>query len=105
MIHGNEQRLDLDAAFVSRLAGLARLSLTPEETERFAGELTRILAHVEQLAELDLDGVEPLGSAASGALRLRSDTPLPSLSPEVALAEAPSVADGGFVVPGFVDEG
>lgn len=100
-----DRRVALDAAFVARLAGLARLSLTPEETERFAGELGRILAHVDQLAELDLEGVEPLGSTASGALRLRPDEPTSSLVLAEALAEAPAALDGGFVVPSFVDEG
>ncbi len=96
----------LDDALVTRLAQLARIALSPEERAQLAQELARIVAYVDQLAELPLEGVPPLASP-SGPLDSpwRRDDAVPSLPREVALAEAPRARDGGFAVPGFVDEG
>jgi aspartyl-tRNA(Asn)/glutamyl-tRNA(Gln) amidotransferase subunit C len=94
-----------DAALVRRLASLSRLALTPEEETAFAAELTRVLDHVAELGELDLEGVTPLTWASEGGVRLRDDEPRPSLEQKLALREAPRADADGFVVPSFVDEG
>lgn len=95
----------VDEALVARLASLAHLELSPEETKAITKDLENILAYVEILASVDVSGIEPLASVAKGSLARRPDEPRPSLARELALAQAPKTADGGFVVPAFVDEG
>ena len=62
-------------------------------------ELSKILGHIEKIGELDLTGVPPTTHVVEVANALRPDEPEPSLPGEVALASAPAVADGGFLVP------
>ena len=81
------------------MAKLARLGLSEEEVERMAGELSGILEHVDRIAELDLDGVEPTTHVVELENVLRADVPHQSLPPEVALAQAPDPAEGAFRVP------
>ena len=99
-------REPLERAEVERIADLARLRLTDAEIENTSRELTKILAFVEQMSALDLEGVEPTAHVTfEGAGELRADVPVPELGAEVALAEAPRREGGGFAVPQFVDEG
>jgi len=84
---------------VLHVAKLARLGLTDEEVERMAGELSGILGHVDRIAELDLDGVEPTSHVVELENVWRADVPHESLDPEVALAQAPDPDDGAFRVP------
>jgi aspartyl-tRNA(Asn)/glutamyl-tRNA(Gln) amidotransferase subunit C len=84
---------------VLHVAKLARLGLSEEEVERMAGELSGILAHVDRIAELDLDDVEPTSHVVELENVLRADVPHESLPPEVALASAPDPAEGAFRVP------
>ncbi len=90
---------------VRRIATLARLELTPEDEARFQGELSAILAYVEQLKELDVSGVEPMthALAAGDAEPLREDEVLPSLPPEKALANAPAREGTCFKVPRIIE--
>jgi len=81
------------------VAKLARLGLSEDEVERMAGELSGILGHVDRIAELDLDDVEPTSHVVELENVLRADVPHESLSPEVALAPAPDPAEGAFRVP------
>ena len=64
-----------------------------------AGELSNILEHVETITSLPLDDVPPTTHVVEVESSLRPDEPQPSLPREVALANAPDVADGGFRVP------
>jgi aspartyl-tRNA(Asn)/glutamyl-tRNA(Gln) amidotransferase subunit C len=89
----------IDREQVLHVARLARLELTDEEVERMAGELSNILGHIETISELDLDGVAPTSHVIDVGSALRPDEPRPSLPREVALANAPDVADDGFRVP------
>jgi len=84
---------------VLHVAKLARLGLSEEEVERMAGELSGILEHVDRIAELDLDDVEPTSHVVELENVLRADVPHQSLPPEVALATAPDPAEGAFRVP------
>jgi aspartyl-tRNA(Asn)/glutamyl-tRNA(Gln) amidotransferase subunit C len=84
---------------VLHVARLARLSLTPEEVERMAGQLSAVLGHVEQLRRLDLAGVEPTAHALDVANVTRPDRSRPSFPRDEALAGAPSAQDGAFRVP------
>ncbi len=81
------------------VAKLARLGLSEEEVERMAGELSGILEHVDRIAQLDLDDVEPTTHVVELENVLRADVPHQSLAPEVALAQAPDPADDAFRVP------
>jgi aspartyl-tRNA(Asn)/glutamyl-tRNA(Gln) amidotransferase subunit C len=84
---------------VVHVARLARLALTEEEINRFAGQLDAILEAVGKVAELDLSGVEPTLHPLALSNVLAEDEPRPSLPVEDALANAPDGEDGAFRVP------
>jgi aspartyl-tRNA(Asn)/glutamyl-tRNA(Gln) amidotransferase subunit C len=85
---------------VHYVARLARLELTEDEVERFSGELSKVLDHIETIGELgDLEGVAPTSHVVELENVLRADEPRPSLARDVALAAAPDAAAGGFRVP------
>jgi aspartyl-tRNA(Asn)/glutamyl-tRNA(Gln) amidotransferase subunit C len=88
---------------VQHVAKLALLSLSEAEAQRFALELAAIVAYVAQLDELDTREVPPTAHVALDRMPLRADDPQPCLSHEDALAQAPSVDEGGFAVPAFVE--
>lgn len=81
------------------MAKLARLRLEEAEVEAMAGELSGILEHVDVIAKLDLDGVEPTSHVVEIENVWRSDEPQPSLEREAVLAQAPASAEGSFRVP------
>lgn len=89
----------IDREQVLHVARLARLELSDEETIRMAEELSSVLGHIEKLSELDLTEVRPTSHVVEVDVALRADEPRPSLPQEIALAQAPDVADGGFRVP------
>jgi aspartyl-tRNA(Asn)/glutamyl-tRNA(Gln) amidotransferase subunit C len=89
----------IDREQVLHVARLARLELSEEEVERMASELSGILEHVDRIAALDLDGVEPTSHVVTLENVLRADEPRPSLPRERALEQAPDSADGAFRVP------
>jgi aspartyl-tRNA(Asn)/glutamyl-tRNA(Gln) amidotransferase subunit C len=84
---------------VLHVARLARLELSEDEVIQMTGELAKVLEHIARIGELDLEGVPPTSHVVELANALRPDVPRPSLDPDVALASAPAVADGGFAVP------
>ena len=89
----------IDREQVLHVARLARLRLDEEELERMAGELSGILEHVDRIAGLDLDGVEPTSHVVALENVLRPDEPRPSWPRDVVLGQAPDPADGAFRVP------
>ncbi len=89
----------IDREQVLHVARLARLELTEDEVGRMTDELSAVLDHIEKIGELELDGVPATTHVVEVSNALRPDVPLPSLPREVALENAPSVADGGFRVP------
>ena len=89
----------IDRDQVLHVAKLARLRLSDEEVDRMAGELSKILEHVETMNELDLEGVEPTSHVVDLTNVLREDVPRPSLPREVALDQAPDATASGFRVP------
>jgi aspartyl-tRNA(Asn)/glutamyl-tRNA(Gln) amidotransferase subunit C len=89
----------IDRAQVLHVAKLARLRLTDEEVERMSGELSTILEAIEQIAELDLEGVEPTSHVIDLENVLRPDEPRPCLPRDRALENAPDATDDGFRVP------
>ncbi len=90
---------DLTVEDVERIAALAHLALTEEETSLYARQLTRILDYARQIAELDLGNVPPTCSTAAGLLPERPDVPRPSIGRDAALSNAPDTASGLFRVP------
>ncbi len=88
---------------VRHVATLARLSLSSEEEERYATQLSAILEAVAQLQELDVSGVEPTSHASLASSLLREDATRPSLPPEKALANAPSKVGSSFAVPKILE--
>jgi aspartyl-tRNA(Asn)/glutamyl-tRNA(Gln) amidotransferase subunit C len=93
----------VDRQRVHHVARLAHLSLSQQEEERLAGELTRILGWVRELDELDTTGVEPTTHAADLSSRLREDVVVDSLGAERALAAAPERLAHGFGVPKIIE--
>jgi len=86
-------------AEVERIAELARLSPSYEEKVKLAGEMNRILGHIEQLNELDTSIIEPLHHVLDLHNVLREDQPGESLSADVALKNAPVRKGDYFLVP------
>lgn len=84
---------------VLHVARLARLEIAEDEIEPMARELSAVLDHIARIGELDLDGVPPTSHVVEVTGGLREDEVRPSLPREVALAQAPDVGDGGFLVP------
>ncbi len=89
----------IDRDEVLHVARLARLALSEEEIESMSRELSAVLDHVARIGELDLDDVAPTSHVIDVTGALRPDEPRECLPREVALAQAPAVAEGGFLVP------
>lgn len=88
---------------VEYLAHLARMELSSEELKRFTVELAEILEYVEKLKSAATQGVPPTSHVLALANVFREDEVRPSLSPEEALANAPSAEGAFFKVPRIID--
>ena len=88
---------------VKYVAHLARLELTPEEEKKIGEQLGKVLEYVEKLREVDVSGVEPTAHAFPLVNVTRPDEARPCLSNEQALANAPSKANGLFMVPKIIE--
>jgi aspartyl-tRNA(Asn)/glutamyl-tRNA(Gln) amidotransferase subunit C len=88
---------------VKYVAHLARISLTPEEEQKFGAQLKNILGYIEKLNQLDVSHIEPTAHAVPLVNVFRKDEVRPSLSNEDALRNAPAKANGLFVVPKIVE--
>ena len=89
---------------VNYVAHLARLELSPEEAERYQGQLEHVLEHMNQLDEVDISGIEPTAHATPVFDVMREDLAHEdSFTPEEALANAPEVAQGQFKVVKVVE--
>ncbi len=93
----------VDADTVRRVAHLARIAVADEEVEPLRGELNAILAFVEQLAEVDVAGVEPMTSVVPMAMRMRDDKITDGGIVDDILANAPAREDHFFLVPKVVE--
>ena len=91
--------MTIDTALISRLEELARLELSLEERERIAEDLTKILAMVEKLDELDTEGVEPLVYINNEVNVTREDAIKNQVTTANALKNAPDANDQFFKVP------
>ena len=95
--------MSLDPATVRRVAKLARIHVEEAELPMLAGELNGILGWIEQLNEVDVDGIEPLTGAAQMALRLRDDVVTDGGIAEQVLGNAPGRAGPFYAVPKVVE--
>jgi aspartyl-tRNA(Asn)/glutamyl-tRNA(Gln) amidotransferase subunit C len=95
--------MSLDEATVARIASLARIAVPETELAPLAGELSHILGWIEQLDEVDTDGVAPMTSVVAMRLAWREDAITDGGKAEAILANAPERQDGYFVVPKVVE--
>lgn len=94
----------ISRADVEKAAVLARLQPTEEQLDALAPQLAEIVAYVEQLAEVDTEGVEPIAHAVELTNVLREDKNAPSLPRDEALANAPHHDQVGFRVPAVLGD-
>ena len=88
---------------VRHIAKLARIAMSEEELEKLVPELNNILGWVEQLGEVDTDGVEPLTAVIDQKLRLRDDVVNDGDVRDDILANAPEAQHGFFAVPKVIE--
>jgi aspartyl-tRNA(Asn)/glutamyl-tRNA(Gln) amidotransferase subunit C len=95
--------MSVDAAAVRKIASLARIAVSEPEVEAMTGELNNILGWVEQLGQVDTDGVEPLAAVIPNHLRLREDRVTDGDKRDAVLANAPQAEHGFFAVPKVIE--
>ncbi|WP_324750370.1 Asp-tRNA(Asn)/Glu-tRNA(Gln) amidotransferase subunit GatC [Sphingomonas sp. LY54] len=95
--------MSVDTATVRHIAKLARLAVTDAEVEALVPELNNILGWVEQLREVDVDGVEPMTAVIANQLRLRDDVVSDGGKRDEVLANAPVAEHGFFAVPKVIE--
>ena len=88
---------------VRHIAKLARIAMSDEEIERLVPELNNLLGWVEQLEEVNTDGVEPLTAVVPNKLRLREDKVTDGDCRDEILANAPVAEHGFFAVPKVIE--
>lgn len=95
--------MSVDADTVRRVAHLARIAVAEDEVEHLQGELNAMLAFVEQLAEVDVSGVEPMTSVTPMAMKMRNDEVTVGGIADDIMANAPAREDHFFLVPKVVE--
>jgi aspartyl-tRNA(Asn)/glutamyl-tRNA(Gln) amidotransferase subunit C len=95
--------MSVDAATVRRIAHLARIAVTEAEVPHLQGELNAMLAFVEQLSEVNVDGVEPMTSVTPMEMKKRPDVVDDGEITDALMANAPDTVNHFFVVPKVVE--
>ena len=95
--------MSVDLATVKRVARLARIAVSEEEANRMTGELNGILGFVEQLSEVNVEGVEPMTSVVSVKMRRRQDVVTDGEIAGDVTANAPVSEDNFYLVPKVVE--
>jgi aspartyl-tRNA(Asn)/glutamyl-tRNA(Gln) amidotransferase subunit C len=95
--------MPVDQATVRRIAHLARIKLTEAEVPHLAQELNAILAFVEELSAVDVEGVEPMTSVMPMRMKQRRDVVTEGDIADQIVANAPATEDHYFVVPKVVE--
>ncbi|MEK6759972.1 MAG: Asp-tRNA(Asn)/Glu-tRNA(Gln) amidotransferase subunit GatC [Deltaproteobacteria bacterium] len=88
---------------VMRVADLARLALTPQESDLYTDQLQRILKHVEKLSELNTDGIVPTTYTVPPTSVFRDDVVADSLGQDLSTSNAPLREKGCFKVPKIIE--
>jgi len=95
--------MSVDLAAVRRIARLARIAVSDAEAPHLQGEINAILAFVEELGAVNVEGVEPMTSVIPMKLPLRADVVTDGQIERLVLANAPLVEDDFFLVPKVID--
>lgn len=95
--------MSVDISTVKRVAHLARIAVSDDDAERMTGELNAILGFVEQLNEVNVDGIEPMTSVTPMEMRMRQDKVTDGGIAAAVVANAPVTEDNFFVVPKVVE--
>jgi aspartyl-tRNA(Asn)/glutamyl-tRNA(Gln) amidotransferase subunit C len=95
--------MSIDAATVRRIAHLARIKVEDGEIEHLQNEINSILGFVEQLKEVNVEGIEPMTSVTPMKLPMREDKVTDGGDAAKVLANAPQTAEGFFLVPKVVE--
>jgi aspartyl-tRNA(Asn)/glutamyl-tRNA(Gln) amidotransferase subunit C len=95
--------MSVDPDTVRRIAQLARIAVAEDEIEHLRGELNAILAFVEQLSQVDVEGVEPMTSVIPMEMKKRPDIVTDGGIPDAILKNAPAAEEHFFVVPKVVE--
>lgn len=95
--------MSADADTVRRIAQLARIAVAEDEIEHLREELNAILAFVEQLSEVNVDGVEPMTSVMPMQMKKRADVVTDGGIADAILKNAPAVEEHFFAVPKVVE--
>lgn len=96
--------MSISRSDVEKVALLARLRLSDSELETITGQLAQIVGYVDQLSEIDTEGVEPMAHAIEIANVFRDDHVGPSLDRDEALANAPHHDERGYLVPAVLGD-
>lgn len=95
--------MSVDAATTRRIAHLARIAVKDDEVPHLAGEINAVLAFVEQLGAVDVEGVEPMTSVLPMAMKKRADVVDDGNIADAIVANAPASEDHFFLVPKVVE--
>ena len=93
----------VDSATIRRIAHLARIAVADDEVEHLKGEINAILSFVEQLSEVNVDGVEPMTSVTPMAMKQRADDVTEGGIAADIVKNAPASLEGFFLVPKVVE--
>lgn len=94
---------EIDAATVRRIAHLARVAVADDEVEHLRGEINAILSFVEQLSEVNVEGVEPMTSVTPMVMKKRADVVNDGENADAVLRNAPNTDGKYFLVPKVVE--
>ena len=95
--------MSVDIATVRRIARLARIAVADEELAHLGGEINAVLAFVEQLGEVDVEGVEPMTSVMPMVMKKRADVVNDGENADAVLRNAPNTDGKYFLVPKVVE--
>ena len=95
--------MSVDTATVKRVARLSRIAISDERAESMKGELNTIIGFIEQLSEVNVDGVEPMTSVVEMDMRKRVDEVTDGNKADDIVANAPKSEDHFFMVPKVVE--
>jgi aspartyl-tRNA(Asn)/glutamyl-tRNA(Gln) amidotransferase subunit C len=99
----NDSASGMDRKTVAKVANLARIKITADEEKKYAEELSGIMDWIEQLGEVNTDGIEPMTSVVEVKLHERPDEITDGGYADEILANAPETQEGFFVVPKVVE--
>lgn len=95
--------MSIDTETAARVAKLARIQVEEEDLPAMAGEFNTILGFIEQLNEVDIEGVEPMTSVTPMRLKRRDDTVTDGNQQDKVMSNAPDAREGFFAVPKVVE--